>query len=911
MTPSPATPWRLELSRDAEQSVRSARPVSRGAVVTLLDRLAREGLPRDAVSLEDHDTWRITDPAGVLVVARRREERVLLVVSLAHVEEAPVRDALRLAHLPAAVASRVSEHLIEVGSDVRFALRTFRKRPGFVASVLATLALAIGGTSALFGLINTVFLSALPFEEGDRLLRLRDESVTPSGQVRHFNMSPLNFHAIVERNRVFSGVVAQGGVNLALTGGDVPQRVNGIRVTAGWTEVMGLRPLLGRGFTPEEEARGADAGAAILAHSLWESRYGSDPSVIGREVTYDGGRFSVVGVMSPRFNYPYDAELWMPWTLDATDGLSHDFNVVGRLLPGATLEEARRDLDRIALELESERPDTNAELGLYAETVREDFIEGSDRILVALMASVAFLLLLACVNVTNLLVARFVSRQQEIGIRAALGASRMRQLRQFATETLVLFVLGGAAGLMLTLWLGNALSVLIPENFRTQLDMAGVRLDANVLAFTALLSVGAGLVFGLLAAVRGSRTDVVSVLKDGGRGTAGRNRVQHVLVVTELALSLTLLAGAGVLFDHFQRLRSDDLGLDIAGLYTVRVSLEQERYQEPEARVAAVSRLREAVAAVPGVEAVGMTTVNPLCCGDWGAPLEVDGFEPLAEGATILIHHRLVGPAYFEATGTELLSGRVFGAQDGPGSPQTVIVDESLAKRFWPGEEALGKRVRVARPGREWRTVVGVVGDVQERGDYSDTWYIPYAQNATDRSAENLHFMIRTASATTLEAVRQAVGEVDPNLPVYGTSTMGDLRTEIISQERLGAIVAGVFAVVGLLLAAFGLFGVLSYAVSTRRREIGTRIALGAERVDVVAMILRQALALSAVGATVGLGTALGLNRLLQSLVAGTRPAGPGMLAIITVTLVLAATLAAAAPAMRAARVDPLTALKE
>jgi len=910
-TPSEARPsWRVELSQDAAREVRAAPPVVRKRLTELLDRLAEEGLPANARSLGDA-SHEIKVGDAEAIVTLNTQDRWIMVARLTASNSPPARDALRAAHVPPVMSSRLARYLDEVTSDIRTSLRSFRRSPGFVVSVLATLTIAIGGTTTLFGLASTVFNGALPFEDDAELLRLRDRRVTAGGEPRIFNMSPLDFASIREQTSTLDGVAAATGVNHVLTGGEASQRVNVIRVSEGWAGLLGVQPVLGRLFSPEEERLGPEAQVTILSHALWASRFGSDPGVVGRAIGYDGGLLTVVGVLQPRFHYPYDADLWTPWRWDVSDGNAHDLNVVGRMSAGVTLEAVVRDLERIGVGLQQTRPDTNADMFLNAESIRADFIRDDGSVLLALMAAVAFLLLLACVNVTNLFVARFVGRQREVGIRVALGAGRVREIRGFMVETVLLFVGGGALGLALSLWLGDAMAILVPDVMRTQLSMTGLQLNGELLLFSLGLSIIAGAVFGLMAAVKGTRTDVSQVLKEGGRGgSAGGTGVQRLLVVTQLALSLTLLVGAGVLFDHFQRLNADDLGMDVDGLYTLRVSVEQERFAQPDPRLDIVGRLQSALQRVPGVESVAYTTVNPLCCGDWGAPLAVEG-RTQPEGATHLIHHRLVGPGYFAATGTPLLRGRDFDATDVPGSPGTVIVDEALADRFWPDEDAVGKRVRIDRAESPWLTIVGVVGDVEEEGDYSETWYLPYTQDPTVRSSENLHFMIRADDPEVLDDARQAVRSVDANLAVYELAVMSSLRAENISQDRLGAAVGSVFGAFGLLLAGLGVFGMLSYNVSTRSREIGTRIALGAHPSQVTGLVLQGAMKLTVAGGVLGLVMAMGLNRVLQGVVFGVEPASPLLLVALTLTLLLAAGIAAAVPALRAARVDPIEAFRD
>jgi len=891
--------WSVELSGDAARVVREAPPVVRGRLAGLLNQLESSGVPENAEPAAGNYLRLRTAGIEALLTVDTQERRIL-VVRLMEDREHPTRNALRTASLPPVLSTRLARWLEEIGSDVRTSVRSLRRSPGFLLSVLATLAVAFGGTIGLAGLADTVFNGTLPFEEDDRLLRLRDRQVTAGGDPRIFNMSPLNFTTLRDEASSLAGVVAAGGSDHVLTGGEVAQRVNMIQVSEGWLDLLGVSPVLGRPFSAEEERLGPDAQVVLLSYGLWEDRFGGDPGIIGRSITYDGGVLTVVGIMPPRFRYPYDADLWTPWRWDPSNGTSHDFNVVGRMAEGATLASVRSELERIALRLQDARPDTNTDMFLNAESLRGDFIRDEDEVLLALMAAVGFLLLLACVNVTNLFVARFVSRRREVGIRAALGAGRLREIRGFLVEAVVVFGTGGLLGLGLALWLGDVLAVLVPEVMRSQLAMSSLAPTPGLLAFSLAVAVTAGVVFGLLAALKGTRTNVAAVLREGGRGASREGA----------GVQLALLVGAGVLFDHFERLRSDDLGFAVEELYTLRVSVGQERFTGVDARLDVVERLTAALAALPETEAVGFSSVNPLCCGDWGAPLDVEGVEQ-PEGSTHLIHHRYVGSGYFEATGTPLVRGRDFDRRDGPETAPVVIVDEALAERFWPGEDPIGRRVRIDRPGFEWRTVVGVVGDVEEEGDYSETWYLPHRQSPTARGADNLHFMLRAADAAVLDASRRAVTEVDPTLAVYAGRSMASLRSENIAQDRLGATVGLLFAGFGLLLAGLGVFGMLSYNVQSRRREIGTRLALGARPEQVTSLVLGGALKLTAVGGVIGIAAASGLNRLLAGMVFGIETAGPWLLSGLTAVLGLVAVVAALLPALRAARVDPIEVLSD
>jgi predicted permease len=581
------------------------------------------------------------------------------------------------------------------------------------------------------------------------------------------------------------------------------------------------------------------------------------------------------------------------------------------MAPGRTIEDVREELGRIAAGLRASRADTNADLHLHATSLREDMIRDNGQLMVGLMAAVGFLLILACVNVTTMFVARFIARRREVGIRVALGAARGREIRGFVVETLLLFLAGGGIALILALWLGDVVSGLLPDGMRSDFGIRGLSLTPTLALFTAGVALVAGALVGIASALRGGKVNVMTALRASSRSVAGpAGRLQRGLVVTQLALSLALLVGAGVLFQHFRRLSTQELGFEIDELYTLRISLEQDRYGSPDERARVIGELTNSLSLLPGVESVGYTTVNPLCCGDWGAPLAVEG-QPQPEGSTHLIHHRMVGPGYFATMGTPLLRGRDFDSRDRPGSPPSVIVDEALADRFWPGADPVGRRVRLDRPGSEWMTVVGVVGSLVEEGDYTETWYLPYTRDPTARSGENLHFMLRAEDASALQEARRAVRQVDADLAVYGLAPMASLRSENISQDRLGATVGAGFGGFGLLLAALGVFGMLSYTVSARSRELGIRIALGSHPTELTTLVLKSAGTLAAAGAGIGLALAFGLNRVLEAVVFGVDRASPALLAGLAAVLLLAALAAASLPALRASRVDPVQVLKD
>lgn len=932
--------WRIRLSSRAEAGFRALPRDQQRLLADRIDALGGTGLPGGGPEVSGGDAIIELRAGDHVLLAVERPEQTIDILTVEPLAERPWRTLMR-----ALTAARVwpirgpatclpsagrrahgrdpwrprrpgpGALVADLLTDLRFALRSFGRSPAPVALVVLTLAVGIGGNTAIFGVVHNVFLSPLPFEDGDQVVRLRDFALAPNGEQRRFNMSPLNFVAIRERNDVFEEVVAQNGRSFTLTGPEAPERLSGIMVSPNWASMLGLQPALGRSFTEEQERLGFDSGVVLVSHGLWQGRLGGDPDIVGKSILLDGRSHIVVGVMPPDFHFPYDAEVWFPASFDRHDGRSHDLNVLARLKPGVTLEAAEAEVDAVAAALEREYPRTNTNVGLVVEPAREDFIEDQDQIVLALLGAVGFLLLIACVNVTSILVVRFTGRAHEIGVRAALGAGRIRQLRQFLAETVLLFVMGGAGGVLLTWLLADYLTVLIPNVLRDQLALGEIRVTSGVLVFAGVISVVMGLVFGLVAALRGSKPDLQSLLKESGRslGSRHRVRVQRVLVMSELSLALVLLAGAGLMIRHFQRLVGDDLGFEAEGLLTMRVNLEAARYGNGDRRPGLLREMKGSLERLPGVSATGITTVNPLCCGDWGAGIEVEGRQTPADVST-LVHHRYVTPGLFEAMQISLLRGRTFTDSDDRSAARVVIIDASMAAHFWPDEDPLGKRVRLARREEDvpWNTVVGVVGDVRDAGDYADTWYLPYYQEPAGRSTDQLHIMVRASAGVSAvtRAAQQAIWDVDPTLAIYGVSEMKGLYRDSLSQDRLGAIVVTLFAAFGLALAAFGVYGLMSFVVSQQRREISMRIALGAARRDVLAMVLGQATRLVALGSVMGVAAAFALSRVLAHLVSGIEAVDPGMLVVVMALLGGVTLLATYVPARRAAGLDPMQVLR-
>ncbi|HSK77681.1 MAG TPA: ABC transporter permease [Thermoanaerobaculia bacterium] len=800
--------------------------------------------------------------------------------------------------------------------DLRHALRVMIQSPGFSLAAILTLALGIGAATAIFSMVDAVLLRPLPFAGQDRL-------VTVWGEVRernqaHVEVSLQDYEGWKEGNRVFSdlGLLAATDSDLALTGGDQPLHVRGRLVSANLFDVLGVRPALGRSFRPEED-RPDSQDVAVVSHGFWQRQLGGDPGVLGKSVSLDGEPHLVIGVMPAGFRFPRDVDLWIPaGPLGTAPELKtiRVFEAIGRLKPGVSIEQAQTDMTALSVRLEEVHPQANQGYRAALYPLVHEILGDTRPALLQLLAALALVLLIACANVAGLLLARAASRQKETAVRIALGAGRPRLIRQLLTESVLLAFLAAAVGLLLA-WLGLRIVTAVGPADIPRLDEVGI--DGRVLAFTLLVSLVTAVLFGLAPALQAARPDLTSSLKEGGKSSASRGsrRLRSLLVVAEVALALVLLVGAGLVIRSFLHLQRTDLGFEPESLLTMRITLYGDKRPEPHQWAAFYRDVAQRVEALPGVERASVVLLRPLSGPiGWDYDFMIDGQTPDEQKTNPTSNHERVSPGYFRTMGIPLVAGRDFTWSDGAEAPKVAIVNRSMARRFWPGQDPLGKRLRFGRPGREgpWMTVVGIAGDVRYRELQSvkPDIYVPFLQDPHWA----MDLVVRTASdpLSAASAVTAAVQEVDRDQPVSGITTMERALSDTVARPRLRSFILGAFAALALLLAAVGLYGIIAQSVAQRRQEIGIRIALGAGRPEVLRLVLRQGLGLTLAGLAAGLvlAAAVGATGWLATLLYGVEPMDFVTFAAVPLVLLAVAVAASLLPALRATRVDPLTVLR-
>jgi len=807
--------------------------------------------------------------------------------------------------------------------DLRYGIRMLARNRGFTAVAVATLALGIGATTATFSVVDTVLLRPLPFPHPERLVSLEELRMRqlPAPE----SLSYPDFFDWRAQNRVFERMTAYHDASLTLTGRDRPLHLVSEVVTSGFFETLDVMPLLGRGFLLEDEKPGSRT--VVLSHDFWRMQLASDPNIVGKTLTLDGQSFTVVGVMPQGFRYPIESpaiELWTCISRDAESGRpggepmtsqrgAHFLAVSARLKPGVTFAGAQSEMDSIARGLAAKYPDSNA----YLTAVRmrpelESLVGDVRRPLLVLLGAVGFLLLIACANVANLLLARATSRQKEIAIRAALGAGRRRVARQLLTESVLLAAVGGALGLLLAAW-GTRLLVQLSPVDVPRLSQAGV--DGRILLFAFLASFVTGIAFGIIPALRTSRSDLAGSLKEGGRSFSEglrHNRARAALVVAEVALALSLLVGSGLLIRSFVLLRSVNPGFIPRNVLTFTFLLPSAKYDK-EHRITFDDELLTRLNSLPGVRSAAGVLPLPLSGNIYVIAFEIEG-RPASRADRPEAEFRMVSPGYFRTMGIPVLKGREFSVFDRRDAPPVIIINQALARRFFPNQDPLGKWMvpGVSDSGDfAKREIVGVVGDVRSQSldaKAGPEFYVPYSQCLIGP----LRFVVRTEAdpRSLVNSVRNEVQFLDKELPVYGVRTLEDYLGASLAQPRFNTFLLSMFAGLALLLTAVGVYGVISYSVAQRTHEIGIRMALGAGQSDVMRMVVRQGALLTGIGLAIGLVTSFLLTRLLMGMIYEVRPTDPWTMVSVSGLLVVVTLLASYIPARRATKVDPMVALR-
>ena len=798
-----------------------------------------------------------------------------------------------------------------IARDISYSVRVLVKSYAFTVVVVLTLALGISANTAIFSFVNGILLRPLPYPQSDRLAVLDETALKEGG--RSIGVAYPNFLDWREQNTIFESIATHYGTSrFAMSAGGSPIEIRGSRISYGLLEVLRVAPILGRTFALNED-RPEEDGVVILGYDLWQRSFGGDANVIGKEVTVSSRSRTVIGVMPRGFRFPEVSELWVPlaFTTKTYTRTDHGLEAIARLKDGVTISQAQTEMNNLAARIEEQNPVTNEGLGVTVTSLRENLSGSYHDALLILLGVVGFVLLVACVNVANLMLARATARQKEFALRAALGASRWRIMQQLLLESLLLSIVGGALGFILSVLALHLLLTAIPIDLPFWMNFD---LDLRVLAFTLAITLITGLMFGAMPALQTSRVDLNDTLREGGRGSAGvRSRARSLLVVTEIAMSLVLLVGAGLMVQSFLRLRHVNIGLDPKNVLTANLILPRSKYTENEQRTAFFKQLVERVRNLPGVEAASATGTLPLGGSTWGRSLTVEGYPVLSVGHAPSIQHTVVTPGYFRTMGITLLAGRDFNDADTKDAPNVTIIDERLARQYWPNASPLGKRIRFGPPedNEPWHTIVGVVSAVRHERMQEETRqsvYLPHQKIPTSgmtlvaRTSVNPHDFIG--------AVRREVAQLDPDLPVSEVATMEEVVAESIWQPRLYAMLFAVFASGALLLALIGIYGVMAFLVQTRTHEIGVRMALGATARDVFKLIVGRGMKLTAVGVLIGVAGAIALTRLMQSLLFNTSVTDPFTFVLISLLLSLAAFLACYIPARRAAKVDPLVALR-
>jgi predicted permease len=802
--------------------------------------------------------------------------------------------------------------------DIRYGVRNLTKQPGFTAIVLLTLGLGIGATTAIFSVVNAVLLRNLPYHQPEQIVAIQE--LNPKGT--RVQVTSANFLDWRAQNTVFEHLAAirEGTSNLALS--DSAERIDIAQTSANFFDVFGVTATHGRLFIPADEQAGHEP-IVVLSHALWQSRFGSDTGLIGKPIRLDGRNYTVVGVAPPGFQYPGKTDAWAPplklvpelfpdQDVTQTRGMGY-LSAVALLKPGVSLGQAAAEMETITSRLREQYPESNNNRFNKVVSLHEHLVGETNKMLWLLFGAVTFVLLIACANVANLLLANAASRQKEIAIRTALGASRFRVIRQLFTESALLALVGGAVGLLLSVWGVPLITQLLPRGFPR---LHEIHMDWRVLGFTLGASILTGFLFGLAPAFNVTRTAVQDAMKETGHGAGGsvhRSRLRQGLIITEVALSVVLLAGAGLLFRSFLQLQSVNTGFAPEQVLTARLTASGEQFQDDNNLINYFDKVTERIASVPGVREVGVINTLPLQKGPT-LRFRVEGRPPTTVDKWPPANYRTVSPNYFHVMNIPVLQGRTFTRSDNNDAPTVLMVNQSLVDKNFSGENVIGKRINFGRSENNqpvWLEVVGVVADVKNQ-ELKEPPEPEFYFSTLQGPFTTMSIVVRTTvdPNSLASAIRQAVFEVDKTVPVADFETMERLVTESVMQPRFNMVLLSLFGGIALLLSAAGIYGVTAYTVSQRTHELGIRLALGAQLGDVLRLIVKQGLAMIVVGIVIGLAAALALTRLLKTLLFGVGTTDPLTFVGITLLLTLVALLACYVPARRATKVDPLVALR-
>jgi putative ABC transport system permease protein len=791
--------------------------------------------------------------------------------------------------------------------DLRYGARMLLKKPRFTLITVLTLALGIGANTAIFSVVNAVLLQPLPYREPERLVMIWESALNTNN--RQNPVAPGNYNYWRSQSRSFADMAAYVSQPLNLIGSGEPERVSATLCSDNLLQVMGVPPLLGTGFVPGQTKPGEVKGV-VISHGLWQRRFGGDPAIVGKDLKADLYVLPILGVMPASFRFPYEeTDVWLGTTMSTSVAgtlEAHYLQVVGRLNPGLALSAAQAEMQTLAARLQQEFPKTNRHVGAHVQTLHEHVTGNVRQALWLIFAAAGLVLLITCANVANLLLVRASGRQKEIAVRLAVGARRWRLVRQLLTESLLLALAGGAAGLLLALWGVQALVGLMPENIARA---GAATVDWQALGFTLIVSLLTGLLFGLVPGWQATRPNLNVVLKEGGRDETGaRAGLRNLILIGQVALALIVLVGAGLLINSFVRLRQVDSGLRIENMLTLDVFPPYTKYPDTARRAAFYDQMLERVSALPGVTAAGFTSTLPLKSriGEMTYLIERQGALRVFNAKPIVISRD-----YFQTTGVPLLQGRGFTTQDQATTPGVVILNEAMAQLLWPGAEAVGKQLKQGVASEPWLTVIGVVKNTrfaltmepvpEVYRTYSQISYFAPHELVVRTSANPLSFA---------NAVRQAIWSIDKDQAVANIRTMEQVQADSIARQRFNVLLVTIFAALALALAVVGIYGVMSYTVSQNTRELGIRMALGAQAKDVLRLVIGQGVLLASLGVALGLAGAIGLTRLLKTLLFGVTPTDPLTFASVALLLLVVALLACWIPARRAARVDPMIALR-